>query len=109
VIITKLKSITVTLFQKGYYFEETMAMAKSLHEELLAKPHLHNEVIMDDRCQLTIGKRLNIIRLYGITYTIALGKGVSTQRNYYVLNIISVDIELFATSMSNTEPHYLHG
>ena len=63
-------------FQTGYYFEESLAIATSLQEDLLSRPNLKDEVVMDDRFKLSIGKRIKQCYQAGFPHIIVVGKKV---------------------------------
>ena len=64
------------LFQKGFKSDVTMAMAECLYSRLNDVSCLRGEVLLDDRIQLTIGRRLTQAKSTGLPHVVALGKKV---------------------------------
>ena len=60
-----------------------MKKGHKLYDQLQSQ--LPDDVILEDRLNLSIGKRLRHIELLGYPITIVLGKKVRTHENIYLL------------------------
>ncbi|KAG8549377.1 hypothetical protein GDO81_021375 [Engystomops pustulosus] len=60
--------------KKGSKEMGAAALAEDLHDSVCAVPHLGNEVLVDDRDHLTIGKRVREAHMMGYPYVIVIGK-----------------------------------
>ncbi|XP_013385511.1 probable proline--tRNA ligase, mitochondrial isoform X2 [Lingula anatina] len=58
----------------GYKADVTWALAEQLYDQLNSIPHLRGEIVLHDKIQLSIGKRLKNMRRIGFPYAIVLGK-----------------------------------
>ena len=63
--------------QKGHAYEKTFEAAEQLSDGLNEFPNLKNEVVIDDRTDLSIGRRVTSAKCNGYPYVIAAGKKVS--------------------------------
>ena len=66
----------ILLVQKGFKSDVTMAVAECLYSRLNDVSGLRGEVLLDDRIQLTIGRRLTQAKSTGMPHVVALGKKV---------------------------------
>ncbi|ELU18889.1 hypothetical protein CAPTEDRAFT_161660 [Capitella teleta] len=60
--------------KKGYRSADTDAIADDLHSRLAALPNKGREIVLDDRTQFSIGKRLNGAKTAGIPHVVIVGK-----------------------------------
>lgn len=63
--------------QEGYKADVCLDLAESLSDRLALNPALTNEVVIDDRTHMTIGKRLYEAKRLGFPYIVVAGKTVS--------------------------------
>ena len=63
--------------QKGYKSDVTSALAEQLYDITNGLPNLKNEVLLDNRIDMGIGKRLHEARRRGYPHVAILGKSVS--------------------------------
>ncbi|KAI0225488.1 putative proline--tRNA ligase, mitochondrial [Lamellibrachia satsuma] len=62
--------------KKGFKSDVTMTAAEQLYSRLNCMSGLGGEVLLDDRIQLTIGRRLTQAKFLGLPHVVALGKKV---------------------------------
>ena len=58
----------------GHRFDETLQLAEQLSAQLSRFAHLQDDVILDDRHQVTIGRRVSSMRALGVPHVIAVGR-----------------------------------
>ena len=67
----------ITFVQVGFAYEKTFKAAEDLNDHLNKLPNMKNEVVIDDRTNLTIGRRVQSAKAEGYPFIIAAGKKVS--------------------------------
>lgn len=70
-------------------------MGEKLFHSLETIPHLKNNVLFDDRNEMTIGRRNLEARRMGYPYIIVLGKKATNDPPLYELNITQNNTQLF--------------
>ncbi|CAI9725144.1 probable proline--tRNA ligase, mitochondrial [Octopus vulgaris] len=60
--------------KEGYKSDETFDLAVSLSDQLTSRPHINGEVVIDDRLQMTVGRRLYEAKRIGYPYIVIVGK-----------------------------------
>ena len=66
--------VVVMPMQKGYKSEESYDMAEKVSKRLSSMNNLKHEVILDDRINMSIGKRLSAAKQVGIPYAVVIGR-----------------------------------
>ncbi len=69
--------------QAGYKSETFFQLAEDLSDQLNSMPGLTGEVVIDDRTQMTVGKRLYEARRLGYPHVVIIGKKVRTGECMY--------------------------
>ena len=66
--------------QEGYKSDVTDNLSENLYHALFSSlPHLHGDILYDDRRQKSIGGKVRDAKRLGISYTIGVGKKVSAR------------------------------
>lgn len=60
--------------KKGHRFEDTFRLAEELAANFAQFSHLSNEIVLDDRCDSSIGVRVAQARCLGIPHIVTVGK-----------------------------------
>ncbi|XP_006005555.1 probable proline--tRNA ligase, mitochondrial [Latimeria chalumnae] len=84
--------------KKGSKEEEATVQAESLYDNLVETvPQLKGEVLLDDRVQLTIGKRLKDATKLGYPYVIVAGRRVLDDPPHFEVHCQNTGEQLFLT------------
>lgn len=60
--------------KKGFCFTETLLLAEGIQKDILNLPNMHYEAVLDDRHDLSIGRRLQYAMSLGYPYALVVGK-----------------------------------
>ncbi|KAL3868467.1 hypothetical protein ACJMK2_041268 [Sinanodonta woodiana] len=60
--------------KEGYMADTFFSMANDLYDNLDSLPNLHDEILLDDRTQLTVGKRIKKANEMGLPYIVVVGR-----------------------------------
>ncbi|KAK3609898.1 hypothetical protein CHS0354_036662 [Potamilus streckersoni] len=60
--------------KEGYMADKFFSMANDLYDKLDSLPNLHDEILLDDRTQLTVGKRIKKANEMGLPYIVVVGR-----------------------------------
>lgn len=77
---------------KGFAYEKTFEASELLYDSLTNLPNLRNEVVIDDRTDFSIGRRVKLAKKGGYPYVIAAGKkALESPVLYEVINLVTGD------------------
>jgi len=68
--------VCLLCLQEGYGSETFNMLAESLNDRLCSMSHLHNEVVIDDRTHMSVGRRIKEADRQGYPHVVVVGKKV---------------------------------